>query len=228
VHPNRAAAFFVAWATSGVAVLCPALAAAETKPPEVECPDADPGRRRHDGFFARSDTGLAFLWAHVSGSGGPLGRTGILGFGQSASLSLGGTPERGLVIGGTAWTARIDPVFVEGGQTVTPDDDSVKVTLLRVGPFVDWYPDPTGGFHAQLSAAFTAQVESDVKGNAIKPAALGAALSVGIGHEWFVLDEISLGVLGRMAIGRVVREPSDGEQHTLWIIPELALTATYH
>lgn len=132
------------------------------------------------------------------------------------------------MVGGTVWTARIDPVFVEGGKTITPDDDSVKVTLLRLGPFLDWYPDPARGFHTQAAAAFTAQIESDVKGNPIKPAALGAALSIGTGYEWFISSELSLGLLGRLALGRVVRTPTEGKQDMLWIIPELALSATYH
>jgi hypothetical protein len=202
--------------------------AVETKGSECECPAAGPGERLHDGFFARSDTGVAFFSAIVSGSGASPHRTFVRGFGQSASIWVGGTPERGLVVGGAAWTARIDPQFIEDGKTVVPEDDSVKVTLLRLGPFLDWYPEPGRGFHTQVAAAFTAQIESDVKGNAIKPAALGAALSVGTGYEWFISSEFSLGLLGRVALGRVVREPSEGKQHMLWFIPELALSATYH
>lgn len=214
--------------TSASAGATPALdpaARAQTKRPELPCPDVDPGKHLHDGFFARSDTGLAFYRARVSGSSS---RTGIRGLGQSAGISVGGTPERGLVVGGTVWTAIIDPVFVERGRTVTPDDDSVKITLLRLGPFLDWYPDPARGFHTQAAASFTAQVETDVKGNALEPAALGAALSVGTGYEWFVSSELSLGLLGRLALGRVVRTPPEGEQDMLWLVPELALAATYH
>jgi hypothetical protein len=122
----------------------------------------------------------------------------------------------------------MDPVFIEAGKTAAPDDDSVKVTLLRVGPFLDFYPDPTRGFHVVTAAALTVQVESDVKGNAIEPAALGAALSIGPGYEWFIMDEVSLGLLGRVSLGRLVRSPKEGAEHILWIAPELALTATYH
>lgn len=216
-------------ASSGAALAAsPSPEAVEAKRPEVGCPDVDPGERLHDGFFARSDAGLAFFREIVSDSGAFPRRSSIRGLGQSAVISVGGTPARGLVVGGTAWTARIDPVFVEGGRTVTPDDDSVKITLLRLGPFLDWYPDPAHGFHTQIAATFAAQVESDVKGNAIKPAALGAALSLGTGYEWFVSSEVSLGLLGRIAFGRVVRAPREGEQDMLWLIPELALAATYH
>jgi hypothetical protein len=193
---------------------------------EVACSDVDPGEHRHDGFFARSEAGLAFFRAVVSGSGAL--RTGISGLGQSAVLSVGGTPVPGLVVGGTVWTARIDPVFVERGKTITPDDDSVKITLLRLGPFLDWYPNASRGFHTQVAAAFTAQVESDVKGNAVRPPAMGAAVSIGTGYEWFIARELSVGFLGRVALGRVVRTPEEGKEHMLWIIPELALSATYH
>jgi len=193
--------------------------------PEKSCPEPDPGERLHDGFFARSDTALAILFAGVSGSGP---RTGIRGVGQSAVISIGGTPARGLVLGGTVWTARIDPVFVEDGRTVTPDDDSVKVTLLRIGPFLDYYPDPASGFHVQAAVQLAVQIESDVKGNAVEPAALGAALSAGAGYEWFVSSELSLGPLARVAFGRVVRTPSSRDERMLWIIPEIGLSATYH
>jgi len=37
-----------------------------------------------------------------------------------------------------------------------------------------------------------------------------------------------LGLLGCMSLGRVVHTLSEGEEHTLWIIPELARSATYH
>jgi hypothetical protein len=189
---------------------------------------AEPGDRLHDGFFARSGTGLAFLWATVRDSGGSPRRSAVRGVGQSADISIGGTPARGLVFGGNIWTARIDPVFVEDGKTVSPDDDSVKVTMLRLGPFLDWYPDPRRGFHAQAVMALTLQVETDVKGNAIKPASVGGALSIGAGYEWFIASEFSLGLFGRMALGSSVRSPPDGDEVSLWMTPELALSATYH
>src|SRR4051812_39823040 len=93
------------------------------------CAATDPGDRLHDGFLARSETGLAFLWARVSGSQASPRRTGVRGLGQSASLWVGGTPRPGLVLGGALWTARIAPSFVQGGTTVVPDDDSVKISM---------------------------------------------------------------------------------------------------
>ncbi len=211
---------------AGLAAADPSSPVARKATHESPC-EADPGAKTHDGFFARSEPGLAFYWAHVSGSNA-LRRTGIRGLGQSAALSLGGTPARGLVLGGTVWTVRIDPVFIENGKTVTPDDDSVKVTQLRVGPFLDWYPYPKLGFHSLVAVELVVQLESDVKGNPIKPETFGAALATGSGYEWFIANELSLGFIGRVAFGAAARAARDGTEHTLFIVPELALSATYH
>jgi hypothetical protein len=184
--------------------------------------------RTHDGFFARSAPGLAFLWAHVDGATGVARRSGVRGIGQSGELALGGTLARGLVLGGSLWTVRIDPVFVEGGRRVSSDDDSVKWTALRVGPFVDFYPDPTRGFHATATLAAVVQFESDTKGDAIEPLAYGASLATGAGYEWFVSSDVSLGLLGRFQLGGLARSAHGSDERTLFIVPELALTATYH
>jgi hypothetical protein len=119
-------------------------------------------------------------------------------------------------------------VFVEGGRRVSPDDDSVKLTQLRLGPFVDYYPDPERGFHGTATVALVVQFESDTKGDAIEPVAYGWSLATGVGHEWFVSNEVSFGFLARFALGGVTRRPGGPPEDTLFIVPELALSATYH
>ena len=186
------------------------------------------GARTHDGFFARSSPGFALLWAHVDGTTGRARRTGIRGIGQSAVLDVGGTPARGLVLGGSVWTGRFDPVFIEGARRISSDDDSVKLTALRVGPFIDLYPNPKRGFHATAALALVVQFESDTKGDAIEPVAYGLSLATGAGYEWFVSSDLSLGPLLRFALGSVTRSPAGASEHTLFVVPELALSVTYH
>jgi hypothetical protein len=200
---------------------------ATSRAAKSESPPND-GERRHDGFFARSEPGVALFFAFIADSGPKPRRTAVRGIGQSGAISVGGTPAAGLVVGGTAWAARIDPSFVEGGTHVTPDDDSVKLSALRLGPFVDWYPEPNGGFHAFASVAFTTLVESDVKGNPIRPPALGASLGAGFGYEWFVSSELSLGFFTRQASGYAVRHAPLGSVRSLFFALELGVTATYH
>jgi hypothetical protein len=196
------------------------------EPESPPCPPK-PGDRVHDGFFARSAPGVSFLWAHVS-DGGPPRRSALRGVGQSGTLSFGATPRRGLVLGGAVWTARIDPSFVENGVLIVPDDDSVKYTMLRVGPFVDWYPNPLRGFHVVGSLGLAWSIESDVKGDAIEPAALGVSPLVGLGQEWFVAGELSLGFLAQMGMGYLSRAAPGGSERLLFVAPELALSATFH
>jgi hypothetical protein len=195
----------------------------------VECPcEIEPGARTHDGFFARSVPGLALYWAHVDGSSRAPHRSGIRGVGQGGELAVGGTPAPGLVVGGSVWTGRLDPVFVEDGQRVSSDDDSVKLTQLRLGPFVDYYPDASLGFHGTAGVSLVAEFESDSKGDAVEPIAYGISLATGVGHEWFVSDEVSFGFLARFALGGVTRSLRGARERSLFIVPELALSATYH
>jgi hypothetical protein len=188
----------------------------------------EPGAHLHDGFFARSESGITFLWANVSGAGGPPLRSGVRGVGQGATLSAGGTPAPGLVLGGSLWTARIDPVFVEEGKVFRPDDDSVKLLMLRVGPLIDWYPHPARGFHAFATAGLTLQIETDTKGDPIEPLALGASFSTGAGRQWFVSNQLSLGLVARIAFGALEGARSGRVERTLFVAPELALSVTYH
>lgn len=187
-----------------------------------------PGDRMHDGLFARSEAGVAVLEATVSGSGQLPRRSRIRAIGQSASVNIGATPARGLVLGISIWTAILAPTFVEDGRTIVPDDDSVKLTLLRIGPFFDWYPNPRRGYHMFSSGGFAVQIERDTKGNPIYPIPLGFSFSTAAGQEWFVSSDLSLGFLGRFAFGWLTRTVVGTPERMLFVTPELALTATYH
>jgi hypothetical protein len=191
------------------------------------CEKPDLTARRHDGFFLRADVGLAGMWAGVSGSAN--GRDRIWAIGQSAGIFIGGTPRPGLVVGGHVWTARLDPSFVVRGVRVSPDDDSVKLTVGRIGPFLDWYPDPLHGFHTQVSAGLAVQVESDTKGNSIKPGSVGGAGSFGLGYEFFVSNQFSVGAMARFSVGALARSPpGEGRERIFFEVPELLLTSTFH
>ena len=145
----------VASFTSGMVA---AAAKDSPKSGDCECPKG-PGHRLHDGFFFRSSPGLALFAATVPDVGTLPRRSRVEGLGLSSALSIGATPAPGLVLGGTLWTVNLFPRFVEGGVTATPDDDSVKLTVLRIGPFVDWYPEARNGFHASFSPTWMFQIE---------------------------------------------------------------------
>jgi hypothetical protein len=104
----------------------------------------------------------------------------------------------------------------------------VKLTELRVGPFVDFYPHPARGFHASAGASLVVQFESDTKGDAVKPIWYGVSLATAVGHEWFIAREASLGLLARFALGSLGRSSGGVSESLTFVAPELALTATYH
>jgi hypothetical protein len=182
----------------------------------------------HDGFFARVQAGLMLFSAHVEGSLGGRQRSQIRAYGQSSEISVGATVAPGAVVALSIMSALLDPTFVENGIEVSPDDDSVKVTLARVGPLLDWYPNPARGFHAQVAASLALQAESDEKGRLIEPGAAGVAFAVGLGQEWFVSQEISIGFVARVNGGHIARAEQGLRERSLWVAPELALAYTYH
>lgn len=207
-----------------ISALAPSASATE-RAPERDCRcEPEPGARLHDGFFVRAEAGLALLRSAVRAPS----RDGVRGIGQSSSVSVGGTPWRGLVVGGSIWAARIDPTFIEAGRARSPDDDSVKLTLARVGPFLSLYPAPTRGFHADLALGVLLAVESDEKGDPLEPGFAGPVLALGLGHEWFVGDEVSVGVSARATFSRVSRETAGGGERLLSESLELVLGYTYH
>ena len=210
----------------------PAEPPADTRPASTPraCPCAEDarGEYRHDGLLLRSAPGVAAFWSIVSGETGPSARTSVRGIGQSSAIELGGTPAPGLVLGAAVWVARVDPVFVEGGKHVSSDDDSVKLTQLRVGPFVDFYPNPRRGFHGTVAPSLVVEFETDTKGDPVEPLWYGAALATGAGYEWFLAREVSIGLLGRFAFGSVARTSGGTTERLTFVAPELALTATYH
>lgn len=214
-----------------VVFIASGVARAEPDPSERrqtgECPRPT-ASRVHEGFFFRSSPGLALFEATVSPIGTEPRRSRIEGVGLSSALSVGATPMAGWVLGATLWTVNLSPRFVEGGAWVTPDDDSVKLTVLRVGPFVDWYPNPRRGFHSSLASAWMVQIERDTRGKPIRPIATGPTFASYAGYEWFVSGEFSVGVLGGLAFGQLRRKVNGQHELARFVMPELALTVTYH
>lgn len=196
--------------------------------PDEPCPCPGPGARRHDGFFVRAEASAALLRASVRGALDAPGRSAAEGIGQASAVRVGMTPARGLVLGASLWAARIDPAFVEDGVRVVPDDDSVKWTVARVGPFASFYPDPRRGFHADLALSLVLSVESDTKGKPLEPGAAGPGFSVSVGHDWFVGAELSLGVFARAAFARTSRQRDGARERTLSEVLELGVAYTYH
>ena len=92
------------------------------------------------------------------------------------------------------------------------------------GPFVDWYLDPTAGFHLQGLIGGSRITIRDETGEVSDHQPVGGALLLGAGYEWFLGDELSLGVLGRLTFATA---SDDGFAHTVTAGSAL-VSVTYH
>ena len=82
-----------------------------------------------------------------------------------------------------------------------------SVSLIGIGPFVDYYFDPSKGWHIQASAGYALMMGPSsctdygqcTRSNDLFEDMSGSAVTVagGIGHDWWVGPGFSLGLLAR-------------------------------
>jgi hypothetical protein len=206
---------------------------------------ADLSRRRHDGFYFRFGGGIGaahdsmeanvplpsrqsfpFEPQRFGGSGGSSAATTELAFGL--------TPGEGFVVGLGFYTATLPRLVVDANDPNTGSYTFRVSQLAIIGPFADWYFEPTSGLHAEVCpglATFVAGAgEPEYAGpGAQAHTALGFGVSAGVGYEWWIGDQWSIGLLGRLLVG--ITSGTDN-RHVGWshstYAPAALLTATYH
>lgn len=162
----------------------PALSAGHSEPTETltsagssnDLPNessALAGVHRHDGFFLRLGAGPSL---NLSGSG----------FGGAFEVALGGTIGRGIVVGAMSSPKVVHAVGFSA-------DETAVFTFL--GPFVDYYPDPSKGLHLLGGGGVASATFPGGKTNP----AVSLELLAGAGYEWWVGNQWSIGLLGRIS-----------------------------
>lgn len=167
------------------------------------CPQS-PGAYRHDGFYLRFGSGLAYV-AH-SGDG-PLGNASVSGLGSLAFIGIGGNVERGLVVGGVLSVASTDR-SLHGAPSGVPG--RVTASLVNLGVLLDWFPNPAAGWHIGGSFGFGGPSLADEN---ITWTGIGATGSVFGGYDWWIGPEWSLGVsLAAMGSPKTSLKDSDQKE----------------
>jgi hypothetical protein len=226
-------------ASPAIAPAPPSTAAA----PATDQPAAAPsekGVRRHDGFYFRGALGGGFV---ASGSFTPPAAKGtptdigISGAGPAVDLAFGGTVYEGLVVGGGIFGASLpSPSYSASGLTA----NGGSATVSSLGPFADWYFDPTQGFHALAGIGYA--VIAAAKGTPTATGGTtitmpdrdqsgsGVSLTGGVGYEWWVSDQWGLGVLARVqyVTGSVKGDGQSDSTSVQVLIPSVSLSATYN
>lgn len=205
----------------------PYRAPVHPRPPVAPTPQPQAeGVREHDGFYLRLQLGPGYFFDERSierDGQEPLVLADVGGFATGFELLVGGTVGEGVVIGGTLAITRVANYETTIESVTAETADVIGFTLL--GPFIDWYPDVWGGFHVfgVLALAGGSSQETDWKRG-------GLAIGGGVGYDWWISDEWSIGLLGKVVLAGLGEETetAEGRQIDGVVLPSLMFGGTYH
>lgn len=197
----------------------------------VETPPPPPARARtyhvHDGFYLRMSLGGGYIGSTVSQSG--TADTTLSGGGGAFDLMIGGTPAPGVVIGGALLgnTAPNPSYEIDGKQA----DVNAQLSFAVIGPFIDGFPDPKGGFHVGGTLGFAGlALEDNLLGGNQTTAFSGYGAGVWVGYAAWIAPQWSLGGMLRLTGARTMHAASGTEpkQNANARAITILFTALYH
>lgn len=172
--------------------------------------------RKHDGIYASADMGVGYVTS--SGDSNPSKLSGV-----STPLSLWlGYTFGPVALGGGAFTDSVWWPSYDARDPPTFDED-LGFALFGFAAFADIYPDPKGGFHIMPTVGW-AYILSPTE----YPS--GLALGVGVGYDFWVASEWSLGAMARFTYAPLTAEAVAARNRVPYptFAPELLFTVTYH
>lgn len=183
--------------------------------------------REHDGFFFQTSLGFGPGWLSEEykedGESTDISASGVTGMFE---LLFGGTPARGLVIGaGLTGHTIVEPTFESAGREYETEDTSVGISQLSL--FANYYVQPKSGFYLHGSVGF-GSLRVTVDGDSYDTESAGVVLGAGVGYDFWVADEWSLGPQLRLTYAHLSGEEAGTEATDDFISPTLSFTATYH
>jgi hypothetical protein len=212
------------------AALAQAEPVAPTGPPTVATAPAKPGAHLHDGFYLRLATGFGSYSETVRQAGQDQSTT-VTGVATVGEWLVGGTVRPGLILGGGVFTANVLASDRTVSGATPPNEISGRQgTFTLVGPFFDYYFNPAKGAHVEASVGFATATGNGVTSSDKDTVAVGGGALVGAGYEWWVSDNWSVGVLGRMAFAWVTgRDNADVRWYrSVGASPSVLFTATFN
>ena len=182
---------------------------------------------RHDGLYLAGTAGLGYLSTSMTFDGAAVdsGSFRIYGAGATASAFVGGTLARGFALGGGLYgaTAPSPKLRLTAPDIRQTSDANGALTLVMVGPFANFYPDPAGGFHVSAMIGF-ASVSPPSANAPSSGDPTGFGLVGGIGYDWWLGPELGLGVLGQFAYAAAGK----GSVNYPTLMPSLCIELTYN
>ena len=192
--------------------------AAQAPPPAPVVARTD---KTHDGFYARLNLGFGSQSTKID-DGTPLDNFSGSGGTLDVDVLVGGAPSPGIILGGALLLESLP------STTFRADPYSLKtsLTLATLGPFIDGYPNPRGGFHLGGTLGLTsARLSSDP--NLPYNKAFGFGLAAWLGYDWWVADQWSLGGLLQFSGARTTHHENSTDMAVDTRAIALLLTAVY-
>jgi hypothetical protein len=181
------------------------------------------GAHLHDGFYTRLGLGIGYISATTEHD------SAINGWGVAPDVWIGGSPTPGLAIGVTFNGVSVPNPHAEisaadsGGLGPVSGEAHGTLTYSVFGLFADYYPAPARGLHFMAGLNYSVFQFAADNGQSSKPAS-GVGLFGGLGYEWWIGNEWSVGPLARLHWASV----SDDGGSTSVLSPVLLLGFTYH
>jgi hypothetical protein len=185
--------------------------------------ERQPGARLHDGFYLRLALGVGHLSATSEKD------STMSGWGVAPDVWIGGSPVPGLALGVTFSGLSVPNPEADisaadsGGLGRVTGEARGTLTYSIFGLFADYYPAPTGGLHVMAGLNYSV-FKFALENGESSAAASGVGLFGGLGYEWWIGKEWSVGPLARVHWASV----SDTGGKTSVLAPVLLLGFTYH
>jgi hypothetical protein len=186
----------------------PAAVRVYTPPPNAEAsPRATSATAyNHDGFYIRWSVSSPQYWSFDAK--GPQGSETFNGLGAGSMLAIGGTPAKGLVIGGA---------FTGGGMSkhwsgISAEGDDIQLTFGQVGLLVDWFPDPHDGWHVGGVVGLGVTILKDDDDDSFTGTSASAAILGG--YDFWIGPQWALGITALAAASTTAHLKDDDRDDT--------------
>jgi hypothetical protein len=202
----------------------------------IATPSSAQQARNHEGFYLRLGGGFTYLSDSIETDDLLLIREAkgtAKGGGGASELALGGAVAPGVILGGgfySHWVPSLESDDAEIGNLEVGDIEFEESQLHVLGPFVDFYPNPSSGLHLQASLGLALGSLGEGQGNNFvieENGGGGFGFVGGVGYEWWIADNWSLGILGRFtAAWFSAEDDNEVEWSHAVIAPAVLFTAT--
>jgi hypothetical protein len=173
--------------------------------------------RRHDGWYVRFGFNAGYAWDRAEFEATSTTSKGAGGF---IDYAFGGNLSDHVVLAFAHHTFGVFSPATAVEDTELETDHTAFYQVL--GMLLDYYPDPTGGWHVTLTLGIG---DADIQNRDNESTGTGVGLALGGGHDFWIGEQWSLGLGARLIY--IAGAEDDFGNHRA-VIPMLAFSALYH